>query len=205
MIYENLEKIVEEFKKTLLSVYFVIARIERDDSYSNAMNNASGDLARDFLELLSRMGRVDASHVAQYKDKLIYGIKNLINLMAISGSRIKDKKITLIAYRNLLSFENILFGFFKNIKQKEEFGDKKDFKPEKRQGNSNTPEYLLGETKKKIIGILKTAKEPVINSDIFEKLNMSKRNLKRNLKELLDAGLIERENAGKKVFYRLVL
>ena len=121
MIYENLEKIVEEFKKTLLSVYFVIARIERDDSYSNAMNNASGDLARDFLELLSRMGRVDASHVAQYKDKLIYGIKNLINLMAISGSRIKDKKITLIAYRNLLSFENILFGFFKNIKQKEEF------------------------------------------------------------------------------------
>ena len=63
----------------------------------------------------------------------------------------------------------------------------------------------MGETKKKIIGILKTAKEPVINSDIFEKLNMSKRNLKRNLKELLDAGLIERENAGKKVFYRLVL
>ncbi|MDP3954297.1 MAG: hypothetical protein Q8Q06_02680 [bacterium] len=190
-------KIFRAFTDAFLSASLVCVNLAKNDIRSATM------LKEKLGELLETLCKVISAkdNVAQYVDRLLFQTKNLINIFAIIENRTRDLMPVLIARRDLLLFETVIIETKKSLNKKVEAGPDKDSKPVI--NNGRTKKIVIGKTKKRIIDILQEKAAPVINLEIFQMLDVSRRNLKRNLRELIEAGLIKRENQGKKVYYAI--
>jgi len=149
------------------------------------------------------------NHVVQCQIALIYQIKNLINILLILKTNNFDKVNTLLAYRNLLRFESSIYDFsktnFKDLElQKKNSKNGGELNVKKPVTQSPQNKIKLNDTKREILKHMERQGKSVLNKELFDKFsNISKRNIKRNMKELIDDDLVSRKAEGKKVYYRL--
>lgn len=186
----------------------MVARMEKNDNLtSNLIKEEMNSLLIDFVEYIFANRKESPEYVAQCKQALIYRVKNLNNILSLVKNRVGDKKCQILfAWRDLLKFRLAIFNFKTTIRNVNIWQEKKNNLRNNKKFNSksvpNKRKGTFGDTKKKIISILKNNSEPLINTELIKKLKpLSTRSIKRNLSGLVNAGLITRRREGKKVYY----
>lgn len=151
------------------------------------------------------------NNVAQCRLAFLYKIKNLVNILSVIDIKLLDNKPSpLLARRDLLKLELAIFNIkfkYKTLPEKEILKREDLLRP----AVSDIPatdvisdDIKINDTKRKILMIVRRNSKPVLNVEIFHNLSgVSRRNVKRNLKELIEAHIIERHAEGKKVSYFL--
>ncbi|MEK7154425.1 MAG: hypothetical protein AAB792_02625 [Patescibacteria group bacterium] len=202
--------IVEIFGKCSRLLNKTALNIE-DDFFSRLCAKKSDKLLSEFIFFLKREGRDgrpgavaahQRSYVAQYYQRLISKIEDILNLLDIlKHLDLAEPSASLLLEKNLLLLK---LSVLNAVSQTAAFCGKaekpvplKPKKPPRKKPSSSilTPAHLE-------ISEFVRSKERVQNSEVFSQFpQISRRTMKRKLSELIKSGAIRRFTDGKKVFY----